>query len=141
MRTSPVRHFTDPSIGAFFIGASPNDLLNDPQTLGFYFESLVVRDIRAYSSVIDAEVYHYRDKDGLEADIIIHTDDGRWAALEVRLGKKDIDEGDKHLLKLREKVDTKVESEPAFLAVITYTGLAYHRKDGVYVIPIGCLGP
>ena len=141
VRTSPVHHFTDPSIGAFFIGANPNDLLNDPQTLGSYFESLVVRDIRAYSSAIDAEVYHYRDKDGLEADVIIHTDDGRWAALEVKLGKKDIDEGAKHLLKLREKVDTKVESEPAFLAVITYTGLAYRRKDGVYVIPIGCLGP
>ncbi len=141
VRTSPVRHFIDPSIGAYFMGAKAEDLLNDPQTLGSYFESMVIRDLRVYASAIDGDVYHYRDKNGLEADAIIHLDDGRWAAFEIKLGKKDIDAGAENLLKLKNKVDSKTEGDPSFLAVITYNGMAYRRKDGVYVIPVGCLGP
>ena len=141
VRTSPIRHFSDPAIGAFFLNASANDLLQDPETFGLYFESLVIRDLRAYATPLGGQVLHYRDKSGLEADAIIHLSDGRWAAFEVRLGRGAIDSAAKHLLKLKERVDSEQEGDPAFLAVVTYTGFAYRRNDGVFVIPIGCLGP
>ena len=141
VRTSSIRHFSDPAIGAFFLNASANDLLRDPETFGMYFESLVIRDLRAYATPLGGQVLHYRDKSGLEADAIIHLSDGRWAAFEVRLGRGAIDSAAKHLLKLKERVDSEQEGDPAFLAVVTYTGFAYRRNDGVFVIPIGCLGP
>lgn len=139
IRTTPVRHFTDPSIGAYFLHASADDLLNDPETFGLFFESLVVRDLRAYASAMNGEVLHYRDGDGLEADAIIHLDNGEWAAFEMKLGMRRIDEGAQHLLKLAEKVDPRFHNPPRFLAVITGAGTAFRRKDGVFVIPIGCL--
>ena len=141
IRTSKVRHLIDPSIGAYFLNASVEDLLNDPWTLGFYFESMVVRDLRAYASAMGGEVLHYHDGDGLEADAIVHLWDGRWAAFEMKLPHKDIEEGAKNLLRLSEKIDASVENTPIFLAVITPHGAAYRRNDGVYVIPVGCLGP
>lgn len=115
-------------------------MMNDPNTFGLLFESLVIRDLRVYAGSMGGEVFHYRDKTGLEADAVIHLDDGRWAAIEVKLSENWVDDAAKNLNKLRSKVDTDHMGEPAFLAVITATKYAYTRPDGVHVIPIACLG-
>ena len=141
IRQADTRHLTDPAIAAFFLGAGSHDLEMDPNTFGLLFESLAVRDVRVYSQDIGGDVYHYRDGDGLEADIVVHLHDGRWCAMEVRLGSMDVDKAAKNLLRLSNKVDGASLGAPAFLAVITGTEYAYRREDGVYVIPLGCLGP
>ncbi len=137
--TSSTRHFTDPAISAYFLDANPEDLLNDLETMGLLFESLVIRDLRIYAESLNGRLFHYRDYSGLEADAIIHFKDGVWGAFEVKLGNNAIDIGAKNLIKLKEKIDVKAMNSPSFLAVITASGYAYKRLDGVYVIPIGCL--
>lgn len=139
IRTSNTRHFIDPAFAASLLGATPDDLLRDIETMGLLFESLVIRDLRVYTDYLGGYVSHYRDKSGLEADAIIHLNDGRWAAVEVRLGSHDIDVAAKHLLELVDKIDVKTGSGPTFLMVITGTEFGYQREDGVYVVPIGCL--
>jgi hypothetical protein len=99
----------------------------------------VDRDLRIYAEALGGSLYHYRDADGLEADAIIHLDDGRWGAVEVKLGGKQIDEAATNLLKLRNKVDVSNMKEPSFLMIATGTPFAYCRPDGVLVVPIGCL--
>lgn len=140
IRTAETVHFCDPAIAAYFLSSSPSDMMNDPNTFGLLFESLVIRDLRVYAGSMGGEVFHYRDKTGLEADAVIHLDDGRWAAIEVKLSENWVDDAAKNLNKLRSKVDTDHMGEPAFLAVITATKYAYTRSDGVHVIPIACLG-
>ena len=137
--TSSTRHFLDPAIAAYFLDAYPVDLLNDLKTMGLLFESLVIRDLRIYTESLGGKVFHYRDHSGQEADAILHFENGKWAALEVKLGNKAIDEGAESLKKLSDKIDIDSMSSPAFLAVITGSGYAYLREDGVYVVPIGCL--
>lgn len=137
--TSSTRHFVDPAIAAYFLDASPDDLLNDLQTMGLLFESLVVRDLRIYVESLDGKLFHYRDHNGLEADAVLHFNNGNWGAVEVKLGDKAIEDGAKNLLKLKDKINTDKMNAPSFLAVITASGFAYQRPDGVYVIPIGCL--
>lgn len=139
LRTSPKRHFVDPSIAAVALKVSPNGLMKDFNTFGLLFESLCIRDLRVYAQANDGDVYHYRDKNDLEADAIIHLRDGRWGAVEIKMGAGAIDDAVKNLTKLREKVDLDEMGEPSFLAVITATEHAYRRNDGVYVVPIGCL--
>jgi predicted AAA+ superfamily ATPase len=139
LRSSPKRHFIDPSIAATVLRAAPKNLLQDFNTFGFLFESLCIRDLRVYAGAIDGEVFHYRDKNGLEADAIIHLKDGRWAAVEVKMGAKEIENAAENLKKLREKINTDKMNPPAFLAVLTATELGYQREDGVYVLPVGCL--
>lgn len=139
LRSSVTRHFADPSLAAAALGAGVERLLGDPETLGLLFESLVVRDLRVYGQAIGASVWHYRDAQGVEADAILEMRDGRWAALEVKLGQAKIDEGAKSLLRVVEHVDTDRHGRPAFLAVVTGWGYAYRRPDGVFVIPIGAL--
>lgn len=136
---SPTRHFVDPAIAAYFLDANPKDLLNDLETMGLLFESLVIRDLRIYAESIGGRVYHYRDHSGQEADAILHFKGGKWAAIEVKLGTKAIDEGAESLKRLANKIDQEAMNKPSFLAVITGTGYAYRRDDGVYVLPIGCL--
>ncbi len=140
-RIRPVRHFADPSLAAAALRASPDRLRQDAKTLGFLFESLVIRDLRVYAQAADAEVYHYRDKDGLEADAIVQAMDGRWAAFEIKLGGKRVDEGARNLLKLAQRVDQELCGAPSMLAVIVPSGYGYLRPDGVGIIPIGALGP
>ena len=136
IRTSDVRQLCDPAIAAYFLGASTKDLMSDLETLGFLFESLAIRDLRVYASACGADVMHYRDSDGLEADAIVHDRrTGAWGAIEVKLGQGRIDDAAGNLLKLRDKVNNK----PAFLAVVTGTEYAYTRPDGVHVVPLGCL--
>lgn len=139
IRTSDTIHLTDPAIAAHFLGAGPRDLEMDPNTYGLLFESLAVRDIRTYAQHLGGQTYHYRDEDGLEADIVVHLRDGRWGAMEVKLGGSGIDDGARNLLRLAAKVDRDSMSPPSFLAVVTGTEFAYTREDGVHVIPLGCL--
>jgi len=139
IRTSPKRHFVDPSIAAAVMRATPQSILEDFNTFGFLFESLCVRDLRIYSQALDGEVFHYRDKSNLEADIIVHLNDGRWGAIEVKLGSKEIEEAARNLLKLKEKIDLEKMKAPSFLMILTGTQLAYRREDGVFIVPIGCL--
>jgi predicted AAA+ superfamily ATPase len=136
---SPTRHFVDPAIAAFFMNAGTDDLLNDLETYGFLFESLAIRDLRIYAESIGGKVFHYRDHSGLEADAIVHLPDGRWGAIEVKLGTAWIEEAAANLLKLKEKIDTGKMNSPSFLAVVCGDGYAYQRKDGIYVLPIDCL--
>ena len=129
------------SLAAAALGAGPERLLNDTETLGFLFESLVVRDLRIYGQAIGATISHYREAKGVEADAILEMRDGRWAALEVKLGQGDIDKGAKSLLRVVEHVDADRHGTPAFMAVVTGWGHAYRRPDGVFVTPIGALAP
>jgi predicted AAA+ superfamily ATPase len=138
IRLKNTRHFVDPAIGASLLNANKKNLLGDLNTLGFLFESLVIRDLRIYSQHIDGNVSHYRDSSGLEADAVIQLDDGRWGAIEVKLGLQNVDDAARNLIKLEKLVE---KNKPSFLAVITGTKYAYKREDGVLVIPIGCLRP
>ncbi|MDR2531605.1 MAG: DUF4143 domain-containing protein [Oscillospiraceae bacterium] len=139
LRTSSKRHFTDPSIATAVLRATPEKLLQDFNTFGLLFESMCVRDLRVYANAIDGEVFHFRDKSGLEADAIIHLGDGRWGAIEVKMGAKEIETAAENLKKLREKINTDKMKEPSFLMVLTATEFGYRRDDGVYIVPIGCL--
>jgi predicted AAA+ superfamily ATPase len=139
LRVSPKRHFVDPSIAAYLLDASPERLMKDFNTFGLLFESLCIRDLRVYAQANDGFVYHYRDKDDMEVDAIIELANGRWGAVEIKMGFSAVEEGIKNLFKLREKVDTDEMGEPAFMMVLTASEYAYRREDGVYVIPIGCL--
>lgn len=139
--TTPVRFFTDPSIAATALGASPQLLLRDMSTYGLLFENLCVRDLRVYAESIGGRVLHYRDNTGLEADCVIVLDDGRYALLEVKMSASLIDEGAANLKKLSGKIDTGIMGTPSFCAVVTPGGYAYQRDDGVLVIPITCLRP
>lgn len=139
IRTSPKRQFVDPSIAAAVMRLSPERLLEDFNYFGFLFESLCDRDLRVYAEAIDGQVFHYHDSSGLEADAVICLNDGRWAAVEVKLGSREIEEAAVHLLALKNKVNTEKMREPSFLMILTGTELAYRRKDGVFIVPIGCL--
>ena len=139
IRSSEKRNFVDPSIGIAALQASPDNLLDDFETFGFFFESLCTRDIRVYTQALGGEVHHYRDRSGLEADMIIRLHNGQWAAIEVKMGSKQIDEAAENLIALRKRIDTSKVGEPAFLMVLTGGEYAYRRKDGVLNIPIGCL--
>ena len=139
IRTSSKRQFVDPSIAVATLRTTPERLLRDFHTFGYLFESLCVRDLRVYSQINDGAVYHYRDKNKLKADIIVELFDGRWGAIEVKLGLKEVDEAAKNLIKLRGKINTKKMQEPSFLMVLTGGQYAYCREDGVLVVPLGCL--
>jgi len=139
VRESPKRHFVDPSIAAAVMQMSPQGLLDDLNTFGFLFESLCVRDLRVYSQALGGEVSHYRDSYGLEADAIVHLRDGRWGAVEVKMGSKEIEDGAKNLRKLKDTVDTERMRQPSFLMILTATEYASEDEDGVLTVPIGCL--
>jgi predicted AAA+ superfamily ATPase len=140
LRTSPKRHFVDPSVSAAALRMTPEGLLDDFLTFGFLFESLCIRDLRVYAQALDGEVFHYHDRYELEADAVVHLHDGRWGAVEVKMGAREIDEAARHLLTLVERVNTSKMRMPSFLMVLTATEMAYRRKDGVCVVPVGCLG-
>ncbi len=143
LRKAPKRHFVDPSLAAAMLRASPSRLLADPETFGLLFESLVVRDLRIYSQPEHGEVFHYRDETGLEIDAIVEREDGAWIAVEIKLNPapENIDKAAKSLLRLRNKVAEARTDQLAVLMVVTSTGAAYRRPDGVQVAPIAALGP
>jgi predicted AAA+ superfamily ATPase len=139
IRTSPKHQFVDPAIATAVMRLNPEAVLNDFEYFGFLFESLCTRDMRIYAQSNDGEVLHYRDKSGLEADMIIQLHDGRWGAVEVKLGSKQIDVAAENLLKLKNKINSDKMREPSFLMVLTGGQYAFKRKDGVLVVPVGCL--
>lgn len=141
LRTAVTRHFVDPALAVAALNASPARLLSDLNLLGFLFESLVVRDLRVYLQHLGGRVLHYRDSNDLEVDLILETEDGRWAAVEVKLGSAQVDNGAETLLRLTKQLDTSRCGDPAFLAVVTATGYGYTRPDGVSVLPIATLAP
>ena len=141
IRTSDNRYFVDPSIATAALGLGPNDLINDLKTFGLIFETLCVRDLRVFADALDGRVYHYRDKDKLECDAVVHLRNGSYGLIEIKLGGDDlINEGAESMKKLSRKIDTTKMKSPAFMMVLTAVGqYAFRRDDGVYVVPVGCL--
>ena len=143
IRSTPTRHFVDTSIACRSLGVSPQDLMNDLESFGLFFEDFAVRDLRVYADSMGGVVKHYRDNAGLECDAVVHLEDGRWGGIEIKLGGDDlIDDGADALKKLRDKIVEKSdEKAPSFLLVLTAVGGAYRREDGVFVAPINLLRP
>ncbi|MBO8444135.1 MAG: ATP-binding protein [Bacteroidetes bacterium] len=144
IRTADTRYFVDPSIATAALGLGPDDLMNDLNTMGFFFETMCVRDLRVFAEALNGKVYHYRDKSGLECDAVVHLRNGQYGLIEIKLGGQSlINDGVATLNALAGRIDTSRMKAPAFLMVLTATGeFAYRRpEDGVYVVPIGCLRP
>ncbi len=141
IRTSDTRYFVDPSVATAALGVGPGALLDDLETFGLFFETLCMRDLRAYAEALDGRVYHFRTKDGLESDGVVCLRDGRYGLLEFKLGgDRLIEEGAQNLKKVAEKLDVTKMKNPSFLAVIAATApFAYKRPDDVFVIPVGSL--
>lgn len=143
IRSTSTRHFVDTSIACRALGVSPKDLMGDLESFGLFFEDMAVRDLRIYTESLGGEVLHYRDNAGLECDAVLHLDDGRWGAVEIKLGGDDnIEAGASTLKQLKSKIEEKSdENAPSFLLVLTAVGGAYRREDGVFVAPINLLKP
>lgn len=141
IRTSDTRYYTDPSLATASLGVGSKDLINDLKTMGLIFETLVIRDLRVYAEANDGQLYHYRDKSGLECDAVIYLKNGTYGLIEIKLGgEESIKEGSETLKRLSEKIDTDRMNAPSFLALVTGVGnYAYRREDGIFVVPIGCL--
>lgn len=142
LRQTPKRHFVDPSLAAAALPAGPDRLQRDLRTLGLFFESLVMRDLRVHAQAADARVWHYRDNTGLEVDAIVQAAGGAWVAIEVKLGgQAQIDQAAEGLSRLAQRVDIARTGEPSALVVVTATGYGFVRPDGVRVVPVGALAP
>ena len=141
IRTSDTRYFIDPSITTCALGVGPKDLMSDLNTMGLLFETMAVRDLRVYADASEGGIFHYRDKSGLECDAVMHRRNGQYGLIEIKLGGEAlIEAGANTLNALAEEIDTTKMQAPTFLMVLTAVGkYAYQRKDGVYVVPIGCL--
>ena len=143
LRTTDTRYFVDPSIATAALGLGPQDLLNDLNTMGLFFENLCIRDLRIYAETLDGSIYHYRDKNDLECDAVLHLRNGSYALIEIKLGGDTlINEGVKNLKKLAAKINTDRMKEASFLMVLCAKApFAYKREDGVWIVPISCLKP
>ena len=142
IRTTDTRYFVDPSIATAALGLGPTDLMNDLNSMGFFFEAMCVRDLRVFSEALNGKVYHYRDKSGLECDAVVHLRNGQYGLIEIKLGGDSlIKDGAATLNALESQIDTTRMKSPAFKMILTATGeYAYRRsEDGIYVVPIGCL--
>lgn len=144
IQNSNTRYLIDPSIATSALSVSPNDLINDLRSFGFFFEAMAVRDLRIYADALDGEIYHYRDSSGLECDAVLHRSDGTYGLIEIKLGgAAHIEKGVATLKELASKIDTTKMKAPSFLMVLTAVGknAGIRQTDGVYVVPIGCLKP
>ena len=142
VRVSPKIRYVDPSLACAALGATTESLYQDLSTFGLLFESLCVRDMAVYAQALNARIYHYRDETGLESDIILEMNDGRWAAFEVKLSADKIDEGSQSLLTLKNKMMRLGASEPLCQGVICgHTQYGYRTPEGIYVLPITSLRP
>jgi len=141
IRSTPTRHFVDTSIACRALNIFPEDLMNDLSSFGLFFEDFAVRDLSIYAQALGGEVRHYRDNAGLECDAVVHLEDGRWGAIEIKLGgDKLIEDGAHSLTLLKEKIEEKSsEPTPSFLMILTARGSLYRREDGIFVVPINCL--
>ncbi len=144
IRTADTRYFVDPSIATAALGLEPEDLMNDLDTMGFFFEAMCIRDLRVFADALGGNVYHYRDKNGLECDAVLHLRDGHYGLIEIKLGGETlINDGAKSLNALEAQIDTSRMKPASFKMILTAVGeYAYRRsEDNVYVVPIGCLKP
>lgn len=139
LRTSPKRHFTDPSIAAAALGINDVQLLQDFNTFGLLFESLCIRDLRVYIETLGGRVFHYRDKTGLECDAVVVLRDGRWGAVEIKLGAYEFERAAANLSKLQDRIDKDKMNPPSFLMILTGSEFGFTRQDGIHVVPLGCL--
>lgn len=141
IRTSDTRYFVDPSIAVAALGLGPKDLMNDLNTFGLLFETMCVRDLRVYADALGGTVYHYRDKNGLECDAVVHLRNGSYGLIEIKLGGDDlIEEAAATLKELANKIDTTKMKSPSFMMVLTAIGsYAFQREDNVWVVPVGSL--
>ncbi|MDA1088035.1 MAG: DUF4143 domain-containing protein [Verrucomicrobia bacterium] len=139
LRTTAKRHFVDPSIAVAALQTSPDGLLKDFKTFCFLFESLCIRDLRVYAQRMGGEVFHYRDQTELEADAVVALHDGRWGAVEIKMGQAKVEQAASNLLRLKNRVDEEKMNPPSFLMVLTGNGYSMRRKDGVLVVPVTCL--
>lgn len=139
IRSTAARFFIDPSIGASVLKLTSQKLLRDFETFGLFFESLVIRDLRVYAECLGGEVFRYKDGNGLEIDAIIQLHDGRWGAIQVKMGSHLFDDAATKLIRFSKKIDHEKMGKPSFLAIVTATEYAYQREDGVIVLPIGML--
>ena len=146
IRSGKKRCFSDPSIAVAALGLSPEKLELDLNTFGFIFECLCMRDLKAYSQTMGGRLSYYHDRMGLEADAVLHVDDGRYALIECKLGSSEIEEGAKHLIEIKQLIQNHNKNgnqallrEPDLLIILTGGEMAYTRSDGVKIIPIGCL--
>ena len=139
IRTTAKRHFVDPSIATSALQADSSKLMSDFLTYGMFFESLCIRDLRIYSDSLGGSVFHYRDQVGVEVDAIVQLRDERWGAVEVKMGAGMIEAAAENLLKFRDNIDTTRTPAPSFLMVLTATDYAFQMKNGVWVVPLGCL--
>ena len=148
IRSAPTRGFYDPSIAVAALGLTPDALKMQLKTFGFIFEQMCIRDLRAYTIDLDSQISYYRDRYGLEADVVLHLPDGRYALIECKLGSMEIEKGAEHLLKIKELIREKNKAEkqmpirePDLLIILTGGTMAYTRNDGVKVIPLAALKP
>ena len=146
IRSTPKRCFTDPSIAVAALGQSVESLEIQLKTFGFIFEQMCIRDLRAYTADFNSHISYYRDRYGLEADLVLHLSDGRYALIECKLGSREINDGAAHLLQLKRLIQEYNEGEnqvplrePDLLIVMTGGSMAYTRPDGAKVIPLACL--
>lgn len=141
IRTTPTRYYVDPSIATAALGIGPDDLIADLKTFGLVFETMCCRDLRVYAQSLGGDVYHYRDSNGLECDAVVHLRNGKYGLVEIKLGgDRLIEDGVKTLTRLSETIDTSRMGEPSFRMILTAVGeYAYRRRDGIYIVPIGCL--
>lgn len=139
IRSTPARFFIDPSIGASVLKLTSQKLLKDFETFGLFFESLVIRDLRVYAESLGGEVFRYKDRNGLEIDAIIQLHDGRWGAVQVKMGSHLFDDAAEKLIRFSEKIDPDKMGKPSFLAIVSATEYAYQREDNVLILPIGIL--
>lgn len=139
IRTTPKKEFVDPSIATAVLNMGPQDLLSDLRTFGFVFECAALRDLIVYTGGTGENIYYYRDSDGFEVDAIVHMPDGKWGAVEIKLGAGQIDNAANNLIKFRDMVDETASGKPSFLMVLTGTNYSYRRDDGVYVVSISSL--
>lgn len=141
IKQSEKRHFCDPSLACALLNIMPHMLLNDLETLGFLFESLCERDLKIYAESIDAHVYHYQDYKNREIDTIIELNDGRWCAIEIKLGANQIESAAENLKKIYEEMEKDPKSilPSAMIIVCGLSNAAYQREDGIYVVPLTAL--
>lgn len=141
IRSTPKKSLVDPSLAAALLGISPKELMLDPNTYGLLFENLVDRDLSVYINSIGGKLNHYRDRYGLECDEVAHFDNGKYCLIETKIGSKNsIEEAEKHLLELENLIEKNNRlRKPEFLMIITNTKMAYTTKNGILVVPIGCL--
>ena len=146
IRSGVKRNFVDPSLAVAALGVSPDYFTKDFKTLGFIFESLCIRDLRVYSSSMNGVMSYYHDRYGLEADGVLHLEDGRYALLEFKLGESEVPEASKHLCEIEKLIIEYNKKEkqcplrlPDLKIIVTATKYGYRDENGVFVIPLACL--